>query len=532
MFGKSKVTQSMIDAVNQVIEEKKEIVQLQEYESKGGVYRHQGSGAYGTSKPEKHAVDTMSGPKDSELKDIENEKKKKKEKKESVDFKSKFLSALEEDRLVDQKINEVMSKDASAGDWIHDFVKSDNPKFAGKSKSKRKEMALAAYYAKQRNEEAEIEEELKGSQHKIDKNKNKKIDAHDFAILRGQKKAMKEENDTTEKVEMVQSQLHFIKYACEEILEYIDDGGEVEEWYQVKVAKSFSEFESLHAYIEGESRRTGMKEEAEDVELKEGAKETAVRAASLADKVRKKDSEKYKALRNLAVKASGRASAPGGVRTGTVQGSGNKAQRRMGKDPVPSSMSATKMAGYTEEFELNEVSKSEVEHHFHNWTNSEHAPYHRDAGDDNKVHQSALRYLSSTNVPKENHEKLAMHIAHKFHGSGIDEAVTRKHFQQVADLIKTHDSHDKRKELAQHHAEIFANQNPRFDKNRFYQASNVKIEEGKQPETDNVPFAPPYNTTSDAVVTDKSGAKHTPMSRVKHLARQAMQKVQKDLGKK
>jgi len=74
---------------------------------------------------------------------------------------------------------------------------------------------------------------------------------------------MKEETDTTEKVEMVQSQLHFIKYACEEILDYIEQGGEVEEWYQVKVAKSFSEFESLHAFIEGESRRTGMKEEVE-----------------------------------------------------------------------------------------------------------------------------------------------------------------------------------------------------------------------------------------------------------------------------
>jgi hypothetical protein len=77
---------------------------------------------------------------------------------------------------------------------------------------------------------------------------------------------VKEENDTTEKVEMVQSQLHFIKYACEEILEYIDDGGGIEEWYQVKVAKAFSEFESLHAFIEGESRRTGMKEETEQLD--------------------------------------------------------------------------------------------------------------------------------------------------------------------------------------------------------------------------------------------------------------------------
>jgi hypothetical protein len=72
--------------------------------------------------------------------------------------------------------------------------------------------------------------------------------------------------------------------------------------------------------------------------------------------------------------------------------------------------------------QIDEVSKSEVEHHFNNWTNSEHAPYNSDAGDDNKVHQSALNYLRSTNVPKENHEKMAMHIAHKFHGSGIDEA--------------------------------------------------------------------------------------------------------------
>lgn len=70
-----------------------------------------------------------------------------------------------------------------------------------------------------------------------------------------------EQNDTTEKVEMTQSQLHFIHYACEEILDYIDQGGEVEEWYQVKVAKSFSEFESLHSFIEGEKRRKGMVKE-------------------------------------------------------------------------------------------------------------------------------------------------------------------------------------------------------------------------------------------------------------------------------
>ena len=62
-------------------------------------------------------------------------------------------------QITEEVLDEVLSKDAKAGEWIDDFVKSDNPKFAGKSKDKRKEMALAAYYAKQRNEEVELDEE-------------------------------------------------------------------------------------------------------------------------------------------------------------------------------------------------------------------------------------------------------------------------------------------------------------------------------------------------------------------------------------
>jgi hypothetical protein len=69
--------------------------------------------------------------------------------KEEVDFES-----LTEEQC-DEMINEVLGKDAKASDWIHDFVHSDNPKFAGKSKEQRKKQALAAYYAKQRNEEVE-----------------------------------------------------------------------------------------------------------------------------------------------------------------------------------------------------------------------------------------------------------------------------------------------------------------------------------------------------------------------------------------
>ena len=59
---------------------------------------------------------------------------------------------------LDEMINEVLSKDASAGDWIHDFIHSDNPKFAGKSKAERKKMALGAYYGKQNEESEQIDE--------------------------------------------------------------------------------------------------------------------------------------------------------------------------------------------------------------------------------------------------------------------------------------------------------------------------------------------------------------------------------------
>ena len=69
----------------------------------------------------------------------------------------------------------------------------------------------------------------------------------------------------------------------------------------------------------------------------------------------------------------------------------------------------------------------------------------------------------------------------------LDEAVSRKHFQQVADLIKGHESQEKRNELASHHASIFAKQNPRFNHEKFHAAAGStahqapkKMEEAKK----------------------------------------------------
>lgn len=63
---------------NEEVEEIAEEETILEYESKDGKFVHRARpGAYGGTKDEKHAVDTLSGPKTKELKAIESEKKKK-----------------------------------------------------------------------------------------------------------------------------------------------------------------------------------------------------------------------------------------------------------------------------------------------------------------------------------------------------------------------------------------------------------------------------------------------------------------------
>lgn len=63
----------------------------------------------------------------------------------------------------------------------------------------------------------------------------------------------------------------------------------------------------------------------------------------------------------------------------------------------------------------------------------------------------------------------------------VEGGPTRKHFQQVADLLKNIPDEAKRKELAQHHAGLFKQQNPRFDHKRFYQAAGVEVNEALEP---------------------------------------------------
>jgi hypothetical protein len=64
-----------------------------------------------------------------------------------------------------QMFGEVLPDDADQGDYIDDFQKSDAPQFKGKSKEKRKEMAIAAYLSKNESALDEILETLSEDGH-------------------------------------------------------------------------------------------------------------------------------------------------------------------------------------------------------------------------------------------------------------------------------------------------------------------------------------------------------------------------------
>ena len=52
----------------------------------------------------------------------------------------------------EESLLEKLKASDPTGDWIHDFVHSDNPKFAGKSKKERIRMALGAKYSAMRKD--------------------------------------------------------------------------------------------------------------------------------------------------------------------------------------------------------------------------------------------------------------------------------------------------------------------------------------------------------------------------------------------
>lgn len=86
-------------------------------------------------------------------------------------------------------------------------------------------------------------------QHSSNKKKVKRIADYEEGEDMGVYENADEENS------MYKTQLEFIKYAADEIMEYVSTGLDTEEWFQNKLAKVHGDMTTLHAYMEGDKRK-------------------------------------------------------------------------------------------------------------------------------------------------------------------------------------------------------------------------------------------------------------------------------------
>jgi len=107
-------------------------------------------------------------------------------------------------------------------------------------------------------------------QHTSGKTKSKRIADY----KKGQDRKVYE--DAEEENGMIRTQLSFIKYACDEIMEYVETGVDTEEWFQNKLARVHGDMTTLHAYMEGDKRKDGnitmddmMVDESEEINEEE-----------------------------------------------------------------------------------------------------------------------------------------------------------------------------------------------------------------------------------------------------------------------
>jgi hypothetical protein len=321
---------------------------------------------------------------------------------------------------IDEQINEVLSKDATAGDWIHDFVHSDNPKFEGKSKEKRKQMALAAYYAKQQNEEVELEEGMYSSD-------------VERAFPNGKSSGVK----THAPIAPVPDK---------------------------KYIKGTPENKALRA-----SRKPIN---GHPTNVKEGTMKTFKEMMQSLDELSKGTLGSY--IKKAKGEAIGAANAMGMTRqsTNVHQSSEKKMVKRAG--------------GINKA--VDRLTNEEVDLHETN---------HREFASQGKMHPDMVKHMS---VGQE-HDYYEHGTGDKVSGKVMHKSATEVHMKQ------THDSYDPKKKGTIHKFKI-----------------SDKLDESKK---EDPPFDGPY-TKSPGNVKDKSGAVHTPMSRARDLARQAMKKQMKE----
>ena len=94
-----------------------------------------------------------------------------------------------------------------------------------------------------------VAEELKGNQHRIDANKNNKIDAGDFKLLKKKKEAMKEDVEMDYEGQMAKAELNAIADKAATIADMLDHNTQMEAWLQSKISRAKDYVDAVHDYM-------------------------------------------------------------------------------------------------------------------------------------------------------------------------------------------------------------------------------------------------------------------------------------------
>jgi hypothetical protein len=153
-----------------------------------------------------------------------------------------------------QMFGEVLPDNADQGDYIDDFAKSDAPQFKGKSKEKRKEMAIAAYLSKNESTLDEVLETLNESGHTDVASMKNKVQIAMSALqkMEGELSKLGDEDDLptwwTNKVATAVSRL-------DDMSDYLDTQVEELELDERNYAKEYANYQGTPEQIARRSSR-------------------------------------------------------------------------------------------------------------------------------------------------------------------------------------------------------------------------------------------------------------------------------------
>jgi hypothetical protein len=428
MFTKNNVSQSLVDAVKNIIDEAGPIKEPTATGVK--VYgRSYGNSAKAKQDQTKSSVDDLKGPKAKELLQ--------KDKEDHMKTKGRYDEELKGDQ---HKIDANKNKKIDA----HDF---------SILRSKKK-----------------VAEELKGDQHKIDANKNNKVDAHDFAILRGKKK--------------VKEDMHFAKKLIEGIKR-----------------------SDVPAYV----RKARGDAPLTPAEVKSGSKDSISDPKNLA-KARNEEieqiDEKDPCWANY-------------TQVGMKKKNGREVPNCVPSKGVPAAKGYKKEEVELDEKEMTSADKTERERivkGMKKGLSGFKARYGARAKD--VMYATATKQAMKEGAEDSSAITTDTLIGRMPGGKSND-------FKSYKIRVRPLDKEGEHQPKDATPIAIQPDDTPARKSHESKQS--LKLKEGKRPETDDAPpFEGPY-TKIPSNVKDKSGAVHTPMSRARNLAQAAMKKLKTEM---